>query len=427
MKKALAAALLLWSLSAAAVEEIRLWHGMSGAAGAQLDRVVAAFNASQRNYRVASYFQGPFDETLAREIRKRGRSAHAPQIVQAAEAASAEMLQSALARPLWQLMRDTGAVLQVAYLPAVAAAFADEEGRLLALPFNGATPVLYYNRAAFRRARLDPERPPRTWYEMPELLGALVDAGERCALTGATQAWVLENMSARHNQQFATAASSAAGARLAFNGRLTVRWISMLASWHKAGYFTYAGRGEEAQARFAAGECAMLTASSATYAELRQRAGLDFGVAPLPYFDDFDEAPQNTLVGGSALWVMATVTPAQARAAAAFFAFAARAEMQADWHRQTGDVPLTLDGYELARQRGYYLSEPGPEVAVRQLLAPPKEASHGMRLSALRRIRAIIDEELETVWLGSKTPLEALNAAVARGNLLLEATPAAVR
>ena len=43
-----------------------------------------------------------------------------------------------------------------------------------------------------------------------------------------------------------------------------------------------------------------------------------------------------------------------------------------------------------------------------------------MRLGRLRFIRGIIDEELESVWNDKKTPLDALNAAVQRGNLLLE-------
>jgi sn-glycerol 3-phosphate transport system substrate-binding protein len=60
------------------------------------------------------------------------------------------------------------------------------------------------------------------------------------------------------------------------------------------------------------------------------------------------------------------------------------------------------------------------EVAVRQLLVKPTEDSAGIRLSAMRRIRGIIDEELEAVWNGRKTPLDALNAAVQRGNSLLE-------
>lgn len=424
MKKALLAVLLSCAAALAhAAEEIRLWHAMSGTLGAQLDALVARFNASQSTYRVLSFFQGPYDEVLADDIEVRRSIGQAPHIVQVPEAGTADMMRSGAARPLWQVMQEAGLTLEAKYLPAVSAYFSDADGRLLALPFHGSTPVLYYNRAAFRRAKLDPSKAPRTWYEMPKTLAALSEAGYECPLTTAWQSWILvENMSARHNQRFATQENGMAGAspRLAFNTRLMVRWISTLSSWHKAGYFTYSGRRNEAEARFASGECAMLTASSASYAALRNSAHFDFGVAQFPYYDDFDDAPQNTLIGGSALWALAGMQPAEYKGVASFFAFLSRADVQADWHQFTGDAPLTAAGYELSRKQGYYISNPGHEVAVRQLLLKPAEDSKGIRLGGLRRIRAIIDEELETVWDGRKTPLDALNAAVKRGNALLE-------
>jgi sn-glycerol 3-phosphate transport system substrate-binding protein len=419
----LAFGLLCAAALANAAEEIRFWHAMSGPLGAELDKLVARFNASQKEYRVVTVFQGTYDEVLASALKAR-RSGRAPHIVQVYEVGTADMIHSGAARPLWQVMQDSGQSLEAKYVPAVSAYFSDANGRLLALPFNTSTPVLYYNRDAFRKAKLDPSKAPRTWYEMPETLGALVEAGQACALTTAWPSWVLlENMSAWHNQEFATHDNGMGGskARLSFNTRLMVRWISMLSSWQKSGYFTYAGRENQAEARFASGECAILTSSSASYSELRRSAKFDFGVAQLPYYDDFRGAPQNTLIGGAGLWVLSGKPAAQYRGAARFLAYLSRPEVQAEWHQHTGYVPLTTAAYELTRKQGYYRNNPGHEIAVRQLLLKtPTKDSKGIRLGEFRRIRAIIDEELETVWGGSKTPLEALNSAVKRGNLVLD-------
>ena len=230
-------------------------------------------------------------------------------------------------------------------------------------------------------------------------------------------------MSAWHNQEFATHHNGLDGtaARLNFNTRLMVRWISVLSSWNKAGYFTPAGRGNEGEARFASGECALLTASSASSAELRQRAKFDLGVAELPHYDDIGGAPHHTLVGGAALWVMAGKPKAEQRGAAKFLSWVSHVEVQAEWHEKTGYMPLTMAAYELARTQGWYKNHPGQQIAMKQLLgkAPTRESA-GIRLGDFRRIRAIIDEELEQVWGGRKTPLEALNTAVARGNGVLE-------
>lgn len=429
MKKALLALSLLCAAALAhAAEEVRLWHAMSGRLGVELDHLVARFNASQQEYRVVSFFQGSYDAVLADDLQLRRGTRHAPHIVQVQDAATADMMHSGAALPLWQVMREHGQGADPRYLPAVSAYFSDEEGRLLALPFNISTPVLYYNRDAFRQAKLDPLKPPGTWYEMPAVLGTLVESGWGCALTTTSPSWVLmETMSAWHNQAFATHHNGMADgpARLSFNTRLMVRWISMLSTWRKSGYFSYSGRADEAEARFASGECALLTASSASYDRLRAAAQFDFGVAQLPYYDDFDDAPQNTLIGGSGLWVVGGLPAAEYRGVARFLAYLASIDVQAFWHQRTGYLPITAAAYELSRRQGFYRGHPEQEVAVRQLLLKqPTEDSRGIRLSELRRIRRVIDEELEAVWSGAKPPLEALNAAVYRGNLLLEATKA---
>jgi sn-glycerol 3-phosphate transport system substrate-binding protein len=401
--------------------EIRVWHTMQGAAAAQLAELARRFNDAQKQYRVVLAYRPAGLQAAALASPKSGPRPH---IIQVGDAGTAEILSHAAAIvPLWRLMAEAGQPFEQDYFPAVAATLSDGEGRLLALPFNASTPVLYYNRDAFRNARLDPAKPPQTWYEMPDALGALVEAGELCAFTTARPSWVLlENMSAWHDQEFATHQNGVGGdeARLAFNTRLMVRWISMLSTWSKSGYFSYSGRGNEAEARFAAGECVLLTSSSASYAELRKRAKFDLAVAQLPYYDDFDEAPQNTLFGGAALWVLAGKPKQDYRGVAEFLAYLAWPEIQAEWVSITGDLPLTQTAYEHARRQGFFTALPIYEIAVQQLRKAPTRDSQGIRLARLQKIRDIIDEELELVWKGSKTPLDALNTAVSRGNALLE-------
>jgi sn-glycerol 3-phosphate transport system substrate-binding protein len=189
----------------------------------------------------------------------------------------------------------------------------------------------------------------------------------------------------------------------------------------KSGYFVYSGRENEAEARFASGECAVLTSSSASYAELRRNAKFEFGVAQLPYYDDFAGSPQNTLIGGAGLWVMSGKPKEQYRGVAKFLAYMAKPEVQAEWHQKTGYVPVTTAAYELTRKAGFYTANPGHEIAVRQLLLKnPTRESKGIRLGHFPQIRVIINEELELVWGDKKSPMDALNTAVKRGNVILE-------
>jgi sn-glycerol 3-phosphate transport system substrate-binding protein len=411
--------------SALAAEEVRLWHAMPGALGEHVESLAAQFNASQTQYRVVPQFKGSYDETLAAAVASRKSAAASPHIVQVHDAGTADiMARKDTVRPLWQVMSEAGQPLDEKYVPAVAGYFSDSSGKLLALPFSTSTPVLFFNRDAFKKANLDPGQPPKTWYDMPRVIGALLESGSACGLTTALPSWVLlENMSAWHNEQFATSQNgmTAGPVKLTFNTHVMMRWVSMLSSWQKSGYFTYAGRGHEAEEKFASGECALLTAPSASYNELRKNAKFDFGVAQLPYYDDVPRAPQNTLVGGAGLWVMGGKPKEQYRGAARFLAYLAKPEVQADWHQKTGFVPFTTSAYELARKQGFYSTHPGHEVAVRQLLhKAPTPGSRGIRLGNFREIRVVIEEELESVWGGKKTPFEALNTAVSRGNSLLD-------
>jgi len=406
-------AFLSWMLIAAPAiaADIRIWHSMNGARGAEFERIAARFNASQKQFRVLATYKGAYDEAAVEAVTARGNAKaarRAPHIVQATELGGAYLReQKDVVRPLWQLMEPEHSAFGAEEL-------LDAQGRLMALPLGRATPVLYYNRDAFRVAMLDPAKPPATWYEMVPTLAALVGAGSECALTLAWPAsTLLENMAAWHNQAFATD-------RLMFNNRLAVRWVSTLATWQKAGYFTYSGRHGEAEARFLAGECALLAASSTHYDELRRGAKFDLGIAQFPYYDDFDGAPLHTLSSGAAFWVMAGRPRADYAGVARFLAFFARPEVQAEWHQKTGLVPLSAAAYELTRKAGFYSANPGYEVAVRQLMLRGTPNWKSLRLVQFPKLRSIIDEELESTWRGGKAPLEALNHAVARGNAFLD-------
>ncbi|VTM59961.1 glycerol-3-phosphate ABC transporter [Klebsiella pneumoniae] len=52
-----------------------------------------------------------------------------------------------------------------------------ETGHLLSQPFNSSTPVLYYNKDAFKKAGLDPEQPPKTWQDLAAYTAKLKPPG----------------------------------------------------------------------------------------------------------------------------------------------------------------------------------------------------------------------------------------------------------
>jgi len=397
---------------------------MTGAAADELNQLASRFNASQPQYRVVPLYKGTYEESLAAGIAATG-APDSPHILQVFDAGTATMMAEGGAfKPVYQLMAAAGERFDTrAYMPAVLSYYADGQGKLLSLPFNSATAVLFYNKDAFRKAGLDPAQAPRTWRDVQAAALKVRDSeAAPCAYTTDWQSWILvESLSAWHNEPLATRNNGYGGrdARLNFNGELLVRHIGLMSSWVKSGLFTYAGRTTEGEAKFASGECAMVTSSSTSYAGIAKNAPFDFAVSPLPYYDEFKGAPYNTIVRGASLWVPAGKNAAEYKGVARFFSYLSRPEIQAEWNRQTGYLPNTHAAYELNRKQGYYERHPGADVAVRQLSRRLQANSRGVRLGNFYQIRTLIDEELESVWNQTKTPKEALDSAVARGNDLL--------
>ncbi len=217
--------------------------------------------------------------------------------------------------------------------------------------------------------------------------------------------------------------TASAGSTRASNGTspLKVRHIQNLGDWAKKGLFTYAGRKDEPLAKFTSGDCAMITTSSGSYANIKANAKFNWRVARLPYYADVKGAPQNTIIGGATLWVLTQKDPAVYKGIARFFTFLSSPEIQANWHQSTGYVPITIAAYELTKSQGFYEKNPGFDIAIDELTnKPPTANSKGIRLGNFVEIRNINDEELEQVWNGQKTAKQALDEAVKRGNEQLE-------
>jgi sn-glycerol 3-phosphate transport system substrate-binding protein len=314
-----------------------------------------------------------------------------------------------------------------AFLPAVVGYNTDTEGNMLSMPFNSSTPILYYNKDVFEEAGLDPEQPPQTWGQLEEFSRTIMESGAaECGFTSGWISWVqLENLSAWHNQPIGTLENGFGGleAELTFNGPVQVKHWENLKNWQDEGLFQYGGPegGGDAPPKFYAGECAMYMNSSASRAGVLANAGdFEVGFGMLPYYDDVEGAPQNSIIGGATLWVLQGQSEEEYKGVADFFSYLSSPEVQADWHQFTGYLPITQAAYELGQQQGFYEETPGSDVAIKQItLNAPTENSKGLRFGNYVQIRHIIDEEFQQLLSGGKTAQEALDAVVERGNALL--------
>src|SRR5262245_3155609 len=174
-------------------------------------------------------------------------------------------------------------------VPAVYVYNTNTKGQILSFPFNSSTTVFWYNKDAFEKAGIDPNKPPLTWQAVVADMAKLKAAGVSCPFTTGWQSWTqLESFSAWHDVPFASDQNGFASMepKLLFNGPVQTRHIANMQDWVKKGYFIYAGRKNEPEAKFFSGECAMMTTSSAAYGTVKQNAKFKFGVSTLPYYAD---------------------------------------------------------------------------------------------------------------------------------------------
>ena len=430
MKKStifLSAILLILSFSAAnaqAVTEIHWWFAHGGRLGEKVQSIVADFNSLQNQYKVVATYKGNYSDTMMAGIAA-FRSKTPPHILQVFEVGTASMMAAKGAiKPVYEVMAEAGLPWDPnAYLSTVTGYYTTPDGKMLSLPFNSSTPVFYYNVEAFEKAGLDPNKPPKTWPEVAAYAKKLVAAGYPGGFSTAWISWIqLENFSAWHNIPFGTKANGFEGTdtEFVFNSPLHVKHIQNLADWQKENVFVYGGRRNKGNAKFAAGEVAMYTESSAGYAGFKSTCKFPFRTSMLPYYPDVAGAPQNTIIGGASLWVMAGHSPEEYKGVATFFNYISSPAVQADWHQFTGYLPITTDAYYLTKGQGVYEEKPGMETALKQMtLNKPTANSRGLRFGNFVQMRSIIYDTLEAIFAGKMTAKQGLDDAVAKGNRLL--------
>jgi sn-glycerol 3-phosphate transport system substrate-binding protein len=399
------------SSHAMAATAIPFWHSMEGELGKEVDSLAQRFNQTHPDYKIVPTYKGNYEQSLAAGIAA-VRSGKAPAVLQVYEVGTATMMASQAIVPVHQVFKDAGIPFdEKQFVPTVAGYYSDSKGQLISQPFNSSTPVLYYNKDAFKKAGLNPDQPPKTWQELAMDAAALRKSGMSC---GYASAWHALPVATKNN------GFDGLDAVLEFNKPVLVRHIELLEAMNKKGDFTYFGRKDESTAKFYNGDCGITTASSGSLADIRHYAKFNFGVGMMPYDETVPNAPQNALIGGASLWVMKGKDATTYKGVAEFMQFLAKPEIAAEWHQKTGYLPITTAAYELTKQQGFYDKNPGADIATRQMMnKPPLPFTKGMRLGNMPQIRTVIDEELESVWTGKQSPQNAMDNAVKRGNELL--------
>ncbi len=193
------------------VVDITLWHAIVGLAADTVEQFAEEYNASQDKVKVTVESQGAnYEEQQTKFLAALRDPSTLPDIMLAEDTNTQSMIDSQAALPA-QACIDADPKAGEVYdnlIPAVAKGYS-VEGVQWPAAFGVSTPVIYYNKAHFRAAGLDPEKPPANLAEVradaqvikdAKAAGKIVDADGKPVPDGApfvfrADAWWLENLS----------------------------------------------------------------------------------------------------------------------------------------------------------------------------------------------------------------------------------------
>lgn len=409
--------------SAMAATEITWWHAMGGGLGETVNLIASNFNASQDEVELTPVFKGSYEEALTAGIAA-FRGGEQPNILQVFDAGSATIIGAKGAViPVQDLLEQSGADFNIEdYISGVRYFYSDSEGKMIGMPFNSSSPIMYYNIEAFEKAGVDL---PKSWEDFEAIAPALKDAGYTPLVQSHLPWEFTENFFSRNNLPFASnnnGYDGAKGTKLLVNTDPLKMMFSKLLEWRENGLFEFYGTSwGDNQTPFEQGDVALWIGSSGSFGGLRQTATMPFGAIPLPFWKSIagDEGYQS-FIGGAALFAMSGKSDEENMATAKFFQYMSSPEVQLLWHKRSGYVPITIAAYELAKAEGYYEETPQAEVGIQQLNLRSGEWTKGYRMGFYVQIRDVMNREYGKLFSGETTIDDAFSTIEADSNKLLE-------
>ena len=385
MKKHLASILILLSVSILfatgtkeenpTVTTITWWHSNSGLLQDATDTMVKQFNdtiGKEEGIKVNAVYQGKASDVLtkAKAIWQGTNYADLPDIIQLDAQAIMDLRDNPRLIPAESLAGentyDLGQIVESTRLSQT------YKGKMIGMPFNSSTILLYYNKTAFEEAGI--AQPPKDIDEMIADAPLLLKKDEsgnvmRWAFSGVPTTYELCAWLGQQNGLSLICDQNnghdGIPTKVLFDENGTME--TFLAKWKRlydTGALENATSGVTAS--FASGRTTMMLASTSQLTTVLDMVGNRFevGVAYLPRVND--QATGGVNIGGGALYALDNGS-GHSKAAWKFIEFAVSKEQQLAWHVATGYFPVNTGTYELDAFKQHIKGQPLFATAIQQM------------------------------------------------------------
>jgi len=407
-------------------QHLTFWHTLTGVNAAAMDKIVQGFNSTvgaAKNIVVESVFQGDDTVEKLKTVSQANDTANFPDVAMIAGPGVPTVMRMKPFVPVQTLVDDKVAdTLSISDLEPNVVEAATYQGKLMTMPFNNSTILLYYNRDAFAEVGFDPDKPPTT-------IAELAEATAKLKKTNGTEVarWGLNVEVRRYHmasfiggQGTGTYFGNNNGGRsnpmteVTFGADGTLK--AYLNEWQKVvATGAYKPIEDNVNEEFANGLSAMTILSSARIATIGSlvKDKFEWSVAPLPKVNASDTG--GAAIGGSSLAVFDRGVGGNVEAAWQFMQYAASPEAQATFHIATGYIPVNVKTYQQADVAANLKKNPKFQVAIDQMHNSSVKVQEPFDVINWE-IDAVIREAMRKFGAGGVSVDDTVNAIVTQCN-----------
>jgi sn-glycerol 3-phosphate transport system substrate-binding protein len=284
-------------------------------------------------------------------------------------------------------------------------------GKIWGVPFQRSTIVMYYNKDAFKKAGLNPNKPPKNWDEVVSMGKKLTTKEQWGIMIPSTgyPYWMFGALTKQNGQVL----MNGNGTETYFDNPKVIESLQYWKDLSQKYGVMPKGTIEWGTLRknFLSEKTAMMWHSTGNLTAVKKNAKFDFGVAMLPA-----KEMRGTPTGGGNFYIFKKTTPAQRAASLKLIKFMTSPENSAKWSIKTGYIGISQASYETKALKKYVEEFPPAKVARDQL----KYATAELSTYQTGRVRKILDDTIQAVLTNKKSAKEALSEAQTQAKRLLK-------
>lgn len=406
--------------NAEGVTTITFWHGLGGANGEALEKLIADFNtANSGKIQVQSSFQGSYADLLAKYTAGL-RDQSTPTVILAGDIASGYLkdVQRSIAPADMAKANPDG--LGLSEIRSAGTNYYSVDGNLFAVPLNMSTPTLWVNTDMLKAAGVNPDSDLDTLDGVAAAAAKVKNATGNAGLVQPFDGWWFEQLTAASGNVYCTPGNGREGdgaESISLTEPGQVEAFKTLAEVYTSGAGLDVGvDGNAALTAFTAGQVGMMLNSSGAAGGIAA-GNVPFGYEALPYPVSGDTAESGPVIGGSAMWLGSTADDAQKVAGWKLISYLASADAQEPFSAATGYVPVNSAVDDLPARQEYIAGHPNAAVFVDQVNnTPAVPATAGCLSGAMTAIRAAVVPQMQAAFTGSISIDQALSNAEAEAN-----------